>query len=130
MRFGLPKTTSVVKDLIKEGYDFEVNVIVEGGLFFSLPSIDRDAMPKVVDFQKAGAELEEIAYFFAYHIAYGNEVIAVDKDGKRYSLNTPEKPKIADDFIILKIEEKYNQKALMFKSQREYLEAQEKTKAL
>ena len=125
MKLGLPKTTSAVKDLIEDGYDFEVNVIVGGGLFFSLPTVERDALPKVVDFKKAGAELEEIAYFFAYQIAYGNEVIAIDKEGKQYSLNTREKPKIADDFRIKKIEDKYREKASMFKKQRDHLEAME-----
>ena len=125
MKLGLPKTTATVKDLIKDGYDFEVNVIVEGSFFLPVPTVDRDALPKVVDFQKAGAELEEIAYFFAYHIAYGNEVIATDKEGKRYSLNTQEKIKLADEFRFKKIEDKYLPKAKILKNQREHLEAME-----
>ena len=121
---GLLKTTSILKGLIEKGYDFEVNIIKEcGGLLFSFPFCEKDCLPHIEYFKKAGATLDEIAYFYAYQVAYGHEVLAINqKEKKAYSLETSEKCKIVDDFKIRKMEEKYLTGAMKNKDDREYAE--------
>ena len=105
----------IVQDMIKAGDDFIVGTY-DFGMRLRLPITKDDVMPRVKDFENAGADLALISVYFAYLIcAPGYQVYSVQK-GK--NLQADVTPTLKDQKLINLFEEKFLDKAQNCKSER------------
>ena len=124
MKLGLQKTVNRVYEMIKNGDDFIVNEY-KTGIITKILYKNKDIDPHVCDFQKAGVDDLDIAYYFAYIIARPEyEVVSIKQNEV---LETNERLKFSDHIIMGKLEKVILDKALKCKVERLNAEKEEQS---